>query len=89
MKYKYYTEAVKNIGVGFVIIEKRIELPIGKTTTKGEYPKLAEDVICEFPERANCNYGDFFNRCEYMKYVNGWKCTIPNHYNVKEKIRNE
>lgn len=43
-------------------------LPKGKTTLKGEYPKLREDKDCAFPERQSCNYGTGFERCPYMNY---------------------
>lgn len=67
---------VKNIGTGFVIVEKRIELPKGKTTTEGDYSKLADDEKCAYPERASCNYGNFFNRCEFMECISmgHWEC---------------
>lgn len=47
----------------------------GMVTLRGEYPKLAEPPKCVHPERLSCNYGDGFDRCEFMKYVNGrWNC---------------
>ena len=83
-KPKYYTDDVKEIGKGFIVIERRINLPEGKTTVIGQYPKLNTDDKCVYPERACCNHGDFFTRCEYMQYDNSesassstrWKCTF-------------
>ena len=40
----------------------------GKTTLRGEHPKLASPPKCVHPERLSCNYGDGFDRCEFMKY---------------------
>ena len=46
------------------------------------YPKLNDDKNCKYPERKDCNYGEGYDRCEYMKYDNSesifsptrWKC---------------
>jgi hypothetical protein len=47
----------------------------GKITLRGEYPKLAEPPKCLHPERLSCNYGDGFERCEFMKHLDGrWIC---------------
>lgn len=50
----------------------------GKTTLKGEYPKLNNDSNCKFPDRLSCNSGIGFRRCEFMEYggsLGYWKCT--------------
>jgi hypothetical protein len=67
---------------GKLRIVKEFLLEEGKTTTRGQYPKLADDKKCKHPERLSCNYGEGFKRCEFMKYftieysMNGtWKCT--------------
>jgi hypothetical protein len=31
------------------------------------YPKLSK-TKCKYPERQDCNYGDNYRRCEFMKY---------------------
>lgn len=50
-------------------------LEAGKITLRGEYPKLADLPQCLHPERLSCNYGDGFERCEFMKYADGrWIC---------------
>lgn len=46
---------------------------------QGQYPKLKQ---CKaYPLRGSCNYGGNtdvkWERCEYMKYVDGWTCTAP------------
>jgi hypothetical protein len=47
----------------------------GKTTLRGEYPKLAEPPKCSHPERLSCNNGEGFKRCEFMENINGsWRC---------------
>ena len=74
VKPEYYDDSVKEIGEGFVIIEKKLILEKGKTTTKGEHPKLNSNDRCKFPERASCNYGEFFIRCPFMKYNNSYNC---------------
>jgi hypothetical protein len=33
-----------------------------------KYPKFRERKECAFPERDNCNYDDYNDRCPYMKY---------------------
>lgn len=49
-------------------------IPKGKTTLKGEFPKLKNN--CIFQERQSCNYGIGFERCPYMKYQDeNWICT--------------
>lgn len=83
----YYEEnfvKIKEIGDGYVVIEKKIEFPKGKTTPKGEHSKLRKDDDCCYPKRLSCNYGEFFRRCEYMVYGKyGWECTCQSHINVK------
>ena len=74
-KPKYYLDNVKKIKKDSVVIEETIFLADGKTTPKGEYPKLNSDDKCCFQERASCNYGEFFSRCEFMKFDCGmWRC---------------
>jgi hypothetical protein len=47
----------------------------GKSTLRGEYPKIAEPPKWVHPERLSYNYGDGFDRCEFMKHENGsWIC---------------
>ena len=49
-----------------------------KITLRGEHPKLATPPKCLHPERLSCNYGDGFNRCEFMQYVGvTWTCNTP------------
>ena len=46
------------------------------------YPKLNTLDKCAHPDRKECNYGDGYDRCEYMKYNNSksifdstrWEC---------------
>lgn len=40
------------------------------------YPKFAQPPKCKHPERSDCNYGDGYKRCEFMKFVSvgNWKC---------------
>ena len=45
-----------------------------KTTLRGEYKKLRNDSECKYPERLSCNYGTGFDRCEFMKYEEYWRC---------------
>jgi hypothetical protein len=63
-----------------ITIEVRVEeMEKGKTTPKGEYPKLADDKHCAFPERADCNNGNCYNRCDYMTYggrPGNWFCSF-------------
>jgi len=95
-KQEYYHDCVKEIGDEFVIVEKKYILEKGKTTTKGEYPKLNSDDKCNFPERATCNDGEFFIRCPFMKYhisqssfnSSRWKCTFVKNQ-VKDFKNNE
>jgi hypothetical protein len=79
-KKEYYDDSVIEIKESSVIMIKEISLPKGKTTLKGEYPKLNQDRDCAYPERASCNYGEFFKRCEYMKCKSfgDWKCEFKN-----------
>lgn len=75
-KKDYYDESVIEVKEHSVIIKKEIPLPEGKTTPKGEYPKLKQDKDCAYSERASCNYGEFFKRCEFMKCKSfgDWRC---------------
>lgn len=58
-----------------IIVKRTYILEDGRSTPRGEYPKLKE-TGCADPARMSCNYGDGFERCQYMKYiVCGWKCT--------------
>lgn len=52
------------------------ELEDGKTTLRGEYPKLKNEG-CVKPERLCCNYGTGFKRCEFMTFesVGRWYCS--------------
>lgn len=76
----YYNDSVIEVKQNSVIIKKEINLPEGKTTTRGDYPKLEEKDNCAYPERDSCNYGEFFFRCEYMKCKNlgNWTCKFKN-----------
>jgi len=66
---KYETKAGK-LHVSYHYI-----LEAGKTTLRGEHPKLASPPKCVHPERLSCNYGEGFERCEFMKYMDGrWLC---------------
>ncbi len=66
---KYETEE------GKLHVRYHYVLEPGKTTLRGEYPKLAAPPICVHPERLSCNHGDGFGRCEYMLYVSTqWAC---------------
>jgi hypothetical protein len=60
---------------GHIYVSFDYLLEEGKTTLRGEYAKLADHSQCVYPTRLSCNYGEGFERCEYMKYVNGrWEC---------------
>ena len=49
----------------------------GKTTLKGEYPKLREQDQCCYPDRNSCNNEIGSKRCEHMIYEKrGWRCTF-------------
>lgn len=55
-----------------------------------KYPKFKNKENCAFPKRDDCNYGDGYKRCPYMKYnelksildPTRWECT----YKKEEKI---
>ena len=55
----------------------------GKTTLRGEYSKFRSDNECEFPDRLACNYGEGYNRCKNMAFINvgNWTCI----YDPKKK----
>ena len=60
-----------------IVIIKTYLLEEGKTTLKGEYLKLKHNSECKYPKRLSCNYGDGFERCEFMEYdnsINMWVC---------------
>ena len=62
---------------GNKIVEKKTWfLPEGKTTPKGAYQKFLPERDCPFPERADCNSGPGYSRCEFMKFVSlgNWAC---------------
>lgn len=61
---------------GKLIVTREYILEPGKTTPRGEYPKLASEPKCVHPERMNCNSGEGYNRCEFMKCrsVGNWFC---------------
>jgi hypothetical protein len=60
---------------GLMHISYSYRLEAGKTTLRGEYPKLASDATCRHPDRLSCNFGEGFSRCEHMKYIGGgWRC---------------
>ena len=83
-KPDYYESTVEEFGEGFVIIKKKIDFDKDKTTTKGEHSKLNSDDLCKYPERACCNYGDFFVRCQFMKYnreYSRWFCSFKKELN--------
>ena len=57
----------------------------GKTTLRGQYPKLKNASNCVFPERLSCNYGTGFERCKFMKYggsIGNWKCVYKQTNNL-------
>lgn len=87
-KPEYYKDIVKEIKENSVIIEKEIFFEKGKTTPKGEYIKLNQDNNCCYPERACCNYGEFFERCPYMKCLSlgNWICIFKTKGKIKGKI---
>ena len=57
-----------------------------------KHPKFKEKKNCAFPKRDDCNYGEGYNRCPYMKYNNSkstfdstrWECTF-----IKKKDKNK
>lgn len=64
------------------------------------YPKFKPKEECAFPERHDCNYGNEYNRCPYMKYNNSksindstrWECIYKNPANdkqIKEELRED
>ena len=60
---------------GRLHVEYHYLLEPGKTTLRGEHPKLAAYPKCTHPERLSCNYGEGFRRCEHMDYTGGtWSC---------------
>ena len=60
---------------GKLYISYHYALEPGATTLRGEHPKLADPPQCVYPQRLSCNYGEGFERCEFMKYMSGrWSC---------------
>ncbi len=64
----------------------------GATTLRGEHAKLAKPPRCVFPARLSCNYGDGFDRCEFMEYSgdhstygSNWTCTAAAKKRGKDK----
>jgi hypothetical protein len=56
-----------------------------------KYPKFKPKEECAFPDRKDCNYGDGYDRCPYMKYDNSqsifsstrWKCIFKKENKCK------
>lgn len=72
------TPTVVEVKDGRVHVSFHYLLEPGKTTLRGEFPKLAQPPCCIYPERLSCNYGEGFQRCAHMAHVgNGWACTAP------------
>jgi hypothetical protein len=64
---------------GKLYVDYHYILEEGKTTLRGEYPKLAEPPKCVYPDRLSCNGEEGCNRCEFMKRTEGgyggtWVC---------------
>jgi hypothetical protein len=60
------------------------------------YPKFKQGKECAYHKRTDCNYGEGYNRCPYMKYNNlkritdhdRWHCTFkPNE--ITDNIQNK
>ena len=57
-----------------------------------KYPKFKSKEECAYPERNDCNYGENYDRCPYMKYNNSksifdstrWECT----YKITKNTQN-
>jgi hypothetical protein len=61
---------------GILRVTYQYILEDGKTTLRGEFPKMASPPQCKYPARLSCNFGDGFERCELMTYEGGrWICT--------------
>jgi len=72
----YYStlEEVKDNQVRYTQI---FYLEKGRTTLRGDYPKLKSDDKCRYPERLSCNGEIGCNRCEFMTYggsLGNWVC---------------
>jgi len=52
------------------------ELEANKSTPKGVYPKLKDDEECCYTNRQDCNYGEGYERCQFMKCksTSNWYC---------------
>jgi hypothetical protein len=60
---------------GKIFVSYHYILETEKTTLRGEYMKLASPPKCTHPERLSCNYGEGFERCEYMRHSgSNWVC---------------
>jgi len=60
---------------GKIFVSYHFLLEAGKTTLRGEFPKLAQPPKCPYAERLSCNHGEGFERCQYMKLETGrWVC---------------
>ena len=69
------TPVVSEAKEGKLIVSFHYLLEPGKTTPRGEHPKLAGEGKCVRPERFSCNFGEGFQRCAFMKYDAGrWTC---------------
>jgi hypothetical protein len=63
---------------GELHISYRYVLEPGTSTLRGQYPKLAQPPRCVNPDRLDCNSGEGYARCKFMKYdesASNWKCT--------------
>lgn len=61
---------------GKLIVTFHYLLEAGKTTPRGAHPKLAREPSCVYPGRLSCNFGEGFQRCEFMTYDSGrWICS--------------
>lgn len=72
------TPIIGDVKDGKLFVSFHFMLEPGKTTPRGEHPKLASDSKCAHPTRLSCNHGEGFQRCEFMAYDGGrWTCTAP------------
>lgn len=72
------TPVLGEIRDGKLFVSFHYLLEPGKSTPRGEFPKLAHPPRCVHPERLSCNFGEGFARCRFMTHVaNGWACTAP------------
>jgi hypothetical protein len=59
-----------------------------------KYPKFKEKENCAYPKREDCNYGNNYERCPYMKCISigNWHCIYKKSSNndIKvERVTNE